>query len=436
MKLVTLLSIICICGHITGQEKFPDGTPISDWFYQNEKVELSTLGEKYSITDYGIINDSTVIQTEKIQSVIDLAEKNGGGVIVIPKGTFLSGSLFFKPKTHLYLEENATLKGSDDISNFAVVETRMEGQTLTYFAALVNADKADGFTISGKGTINGNGMRFWKSFWLRYKIIPNWTNMDELRPRLLYVSNSNNVRISDVQLMNSPYWTTHFYKCDYLKLMNLHITSPTSPVHAPSTDGIDIDVCNNVLIKNCYISVDDDAIALKGGKGPWADQDTNNGPNNHILIEDCSFGYSHGVLTCGSEGIHNRNIILRRSTVDGAENLLRLKMRPDTPQRYEHILVEDISGNAKNFIQLRPWTQFFDLKDRKDMPVSYVNNIVMRNMDFKCTRRFFAVEKSNQYKMSDFTFENLTIKAKDGMFNTNIIDSFTVRNVNINKDLK
>lgn len=66
------------------------------------------------------------------------------------------------------------------------------------------------------------------------------------------------------------------------------------------------------------------------------------------------------------------------------------------------------------------------------MPLSYVNNIVMRNMDFKCSRRFFAVEKSNQYKMSDFTFENLTIKE----FNTNIIDSFTVRNVNINKDLK
>lgn len=260
--------------------------------------------------------------------------------------------------------------------------------------------------------------------------------MDELRPRLLYVSNSNNVRISEMQLMNSPYWTTHFYKCDYLKLLNLHITSPTSPVHAPSTDGIDIDVCNNVLIKNCYISVDDDAIALKGGKGPWADQDTNNGPNNNILIEDCSFGYSHGVLTCGSEGIHNRNIILRRSTVDRAENLLRLKMRPDTPQRYEYILVENISGNAKNFIQLRPWTQFFDLKDRKDIPLSYVNNIVMRNIDFKCTRRFFAVEKSNQYKMSDFTFENLAIKAKDGKFNTNIISTFTIRNVNINKDLK
>lgn len=60
----------------------------------------------------------------------------------------------------------------------------------------------------------------------------------------------------------------------------------------------------------------------------------------------------------------------------------------------------------------------------------------MRNIDFKCTRRFFAVEKSNQYKMSDFTFENLAIKAKDGKFNTNIISTFTVRNVNINKDLK
>ena len=98
-----------------------------------------------------------------------LPHKNGGGVIVIPKGTYLSGALFFKPQTHLHLEEGAVLKGSDDISNFPIIDTRMEGQSLKYFAALVNADKVDGFTLSGKGTIDGNGLRYWKSFWLRRK---------------------------------------------------------------------------------------------------------------------------------------------------------------------------------------------------------------------------------------------------------------------------
>lgn len=414
------------------QERFPDGTLIPAWFYQSKEADINAFGKKYCITDYGVVNDSTIVQTEKIQAVIDSAEKNGGGVVIIPKGTFLSGSLFFKPKTHLYLEEKATLKGSDDISDFAVVDTRMEGQSLKYFAALLNADEVDGFTVSGKGTINGNGMRYWKSFWLRREVNPKCTNMDELRPRLLYVSNSKNVQISGVRLINSPFWTTHFYKCEQLRLLNLHITSPTSPVHAPSTDGVDIDVCTNVLIKNCYISVDDDGIALKGGKGPWADRDPNNGMNSNILIEDCTFGYCHGALTCGSEGIHNRNIVLRRSKIDKAENLLRLKMRPDTPQRYEYILVEDIQGSAKNFIQIRPWTQFFNLEDRKDVPLSYADNIAMRNIELECNR-FFVVEKSEQYRLSNFHFEDLRIKAKNGKYDVNIIDGLSVKNVIINE---
>ena len=128
------------------------------------------------------------------------------------------------------------------------------------------------------------------------------------------------------------------------------------------------------------MSVNDDAIALKGGKGPWADQDPDNGGNCDIIIEDCTFGFCHGVLTCGSESIYNHNIILRRCNLDQAKRLLWLKMRPDTPQQYKYILVEDIKGNVRNCIFIAPWTQFYDLKDRKDMPVSYSSYITMRNI--------------------------------------------------------
>ena len=99
------------------KKNFRNGTPVSDWFKDSKIVDINTLGKKYILTDYGVINDSTLLQTEKIQSAIDAAAQNGGGVIVIPKGTYLSGALFFKPKTHLHLEEGAVLKGSDDISN-------------------------------------------------------------------------------------------------------------------------------------------------------------------------------------------------------------------------------------------------------------------------------------------------------------------------------
>lgn len=432
-KIISVLFLSMIfCSQLSAKEVFPDGTPIPEWFRQNEVVNIKTLGKIYRITDYGVVNDSSVVQTEKIQAVIDKAAEAGGGVVFIPKGTFLSGSLFFKPKTHLHLEKDGVLKGSDDISNFKIVPTRIEGQSINYFAALVNADNLDGFTISGEGTINGNGLRYWKSFWLRRQVNPKCTNIEELRPRIVYISNSKNVQLSGIKLINSPFWTTHFYKCENVKLLNLYIFSPQEPVRAPSSDAVDIDACTNFHIKNCYLSVNDDAVALKGGKGPKADKDSNNGGNYNIIIEDCTYGFCHGVLTCGSESIYNRNIIVRRCLVNDAKRLLWLKMRPDTPQNYEYILVEDITGDASSFLYIKPWTQFFDLKDEKEIPLSYSSNVTMRNITLKCDV-FFDVRQSDQYRLSNFTFENLDIQADKNLeLPTEFITGFNLKNVKVN----
>lgn len=419
---------------VFASEIFPDGTPIPEWFREHRVVSVKELGKQYCITNYGVQNDSTILQTERIQAVIDKAAQEGGGVICIPKGTFLSGSLFFRPRTHLYLEKGATLKGSDDISHFDVIDTRLEGQNLTYFAALVNVIGVDGFTLSGEGKINGNGLRFWKSFWLRRQVNPQCTNLEELRPRLIYIADSKNVQLSGVRLENSPFWTTHLYRCENVKLLNLSIFAPHSPVKAPSSDAIDIDVCKNVLVKGCYMSVNDDAIALKGGKGPWADQDkVNNGSNLNIIIEDCVWGFCHSALTCGSESIHNRNILVRRCRVEHAQRLLWLKMRPDTPQNYEYIQLEDITGSAINFLFAQPWTQFFDLKDRKDVPYSYSSHVTMRNIQLDCDVLFAVKKDETQYKLSDFLFENLKITArKSGEICKDYIHNLQIRNVTVN----
>lgn len=419
---------------VFASEIFPDGTPIPEWFREHRVVSIKELGKQYCITNYDVQNDSTILQTERIQAVIDKAAQEGGGVICIPKGTFLSGSLFFRPRTHLYLEKGATLKGSDDISHFDVIDTRLEGQNLTYFAALVNIIGVDGFTLSGEGKINGNGLRFWKSFWLRRQVNPQCTNLEELRPRLVYIADSKDVQLSGGRLENSPFWTTHLYRCENVKLLNLSIFAPHSPVKAPSSDAIDIDVCKNVLVKGCYMSVNDDAIALKGGKGPWADQDkVNNGSNLNIIIEDCVWGFCHSALTCGSESIHNRNILVRRCRVEHAQRLLWLKMRPDTPQNYEYIQLEDITGSAINFLFAQPWTQFFDLKDRKDVPYSYSSHVTMRNIQLDCDVLFAVKKDETQYKLSDFLFENLKITArKSGEICKDYIHNLQIRNVTVN----
>lgn len=387
-------------------DRWPDGTPIDAWFGDTTRVDVGTLGRQYVITDYGVQTDSTLLQTAAIQGVIDRAAREGGGVVVVPRGTFLAGALFFRQGTHLHLAEGAVLKGIDAIKHYPLRRTRMEGQTLNYFAALVNADGLDGFTITGQGTINGNGLRFWEEFWLRRKFNPKCTNLEALRPRLVYLSGCRNVTVQDVHLINSAFWTNHLYRCSRVKYIGCTIYAPHTPedAKAPSSDAIDLDVCHDVLIHGCDISVNDDAVVLKGGKGTWADQDPDNGPNERIIVQHCHYGFVHGCLTLGSESIYDRNVILRRCHVEEAQRVLWLKMRTDTPQHYEYVTVEDITGSCGSFLFIHPWSQFHHQVDRPDMPLSQCNDISMRRISMQCDK-MLNVKTSDKYVLRDFTLD-------------------------------
>ena len=128
-------------------------------------LSFTAKTQDYNIAQLGVGADSTKLNTLAIQKIIDKAEAEGGGTIVIPKGVFLTGALLFKPKTKLRLLEGAMLKGSDDISNYPLIPSRMEGRSIYYYAALINAYHVDSFSITGPGTINGNGLRYWENFW-------------------------------------------------------------------------------------------------------------------------------------------------------------------------------------------------------------------------------------------------------------------------------
>ena len=417
-------------------ERWPDGTVMDAWFKDTTKVDMNALGRQYVITDYGVKNDSTIVQTTAIQAIIDRAAQEGGGVVVIPQGTFLTGALFFKQGTHLYVQ--GRLKGSDRIVDYPVVMTRIEGQTCKYFPALVNADGVDGLTIGGHGTIDGNGLNYWREFWLRRSWNPKCTNKDAQRPRLTYISNSKNVTIQDVRLINSPFWTNHVYKSSHVRYLDCYIYAPTEKVWdldpkrgAPSSDAIDIDVCTDILINGCYMHVNDDAVVLKGGKGTWADKDETNGPCERILVQNCRYGRVHGCLTLGSESLHDRNIILRNCSAENTDRVLWLKMRPDTPQHYEYVLVESFTGKCTRFLFIHPWTQFYEMGDRPDMPLSACNNIVMRDIRMNCNH-FFDVALSDKYTLRDFTFERINVSDEKDAFDANLIPNTIVKDVVIN----
>lgn len=108
-------------------------------------------------------------------------------------------------------------------------------------------------------------------------------------------------------------------------------------------------------------------------------------------------------------------------------------MRPDTPQHYEYITVEDMSGRVENFININPWTQFYDLKDRPDTPLSIADHVVMRDCSCLCDTYFQVKADTSQYRLSDFTFENLRIAAKENNFDIDSIQNVAVKNVVIEK---
>ena len=413
----------------TKKEFFPDGTPIDEWFYQTDIPKREELGKQYIITDYGIVDDGEV-QTEKLQGLIDLAATEGGGVIVVPSGTYLTGALYFKQGVNLYIEKGGVIKGSDDISDYPVTQTRIEGESCLYFPALINAIGVSGFKMLGEGTVDGNGERAWKAFWIRRKWNPNCTNKDEQRPRLVYLERCDNALIGGLLLKNSHFWTNHIYKCKRVKFIGCNIFSPKEPVQAPSADAIDIDACQDVLIKDCYMEVNDDSVVLKGGKGPWADTDESNGANERILVEDCTYGFCHSGITCGSESVRNNNILVRRITVKDIMQLIHFKLRPDTPQCYENIVIEDVKGTViGSFINVSPWTQFFDLKGRTDKPVSVARRITVRDCEVECGYFFNVQRDDKNYRLSDFEFKNLKIKTNGKGSEYSVVDNMTVDGV-------
>ncbi len=411
---------------------FPDGSPVGKWFNDTTVPSIDKLGKKYVVTDFGVVSDSTIIQTEALQKVIDTAASEGGGVIVIPEGTFLSGSLFFKPGTHLHLEKGGRLKGSDAITHYQIIPTRLEGQTINYFAALVNADHCDGFSISGEGTIDGNGHRFYDEFWLRRKVNPKCTNLEALRPRMAYISNSKDVTVSGIHMVNSGFWTNHLYNCERIKYLGVTILAPTDGYpKGPSTDAIDLDVCNDVLISGCHMNVNDDGVCLKGGKGTYVDTIPGNGPAQRVIVDRCSFGKTNAGVTFGSEAWDCSNVIMKDCTFDGTYHVLLFKMRPDTPQQYRNVLVDGATGTVRNAVEVQTWTQFFNKVDRDPMPMSIVDNVTFRNAHLVCTRNFYRDRKTDDYVLSNFTFTDIVAEAPDITFDLSNISNAQSSNVTL-----
>jgi len=259
--------------------------------------------KKFVANEYGAKGDGTSLDTASIQKAIDAAAATNGTVTLKP-GTYLTGSLFLKSGVTLDVPEGVTLIGSQKLDDYPILPTRIAGIEMSWPAALINVRDQHDVVITGKGTIDGDGPVWWKSYWdLRATYEPKglrWaSDYDARRPRLLLVQNSSQVQLGGgILLKRSGFWTVQILYSHDVHIDGVVIRNNEGG-KGPSTDGIDIDSSRKVLVEHADIDVNDDALCLKAGRD--SDGLRVNRPTEDIVLRDSIVRRGAAAITIGSE---------------------------------------------------------------------------------------------------------------------------------------
>jgi polygalacturonase len=291
--------------------------------------------------------------TAAFRRAIDQCSKAGGGRVVVPKGTYLTGAIHLKSNVNLEVSEGATIKFSQNPKDYLpVVFSRWEGVELFNYSPFIYAFEQQNIAITGKGTLDGQSDNEhwwpWKGmsqqradrnalFEMAEKGVPVRERIfgegHYLRPQFIQPYRCQNVLIDGITIRNSPMWEIHPVLCRNVIVQNVSISS-----HGPNNDGCDPESCTDVLIKDCYFDTGDDCIAIKSGRN--ADGRRLKAPAENIIVQGCRMKDGHGGITIGSEisgGV--RNLFAENCRLDSQnlDHALRVKNNAMRGGLLEHL---------------------------------------------------------------------------------------------------
>ncbi|MDY3920009.1 MAG: glycoside hydrolase family 28 protein [Candidatus Limivivens sp.] len=264
--------------------------------------------------------------TESFRHAVKELEKQGGGMLYVPPGEYRTCSIRLKSHINFHLEQGAVLRFLDEESRYEVVDTEFEGIRGKMYMPCIYAFDAEDVAVTGNGTIDGQGFRWWK----QKNMLPF------ARPYLICFERCSHVRIEGVRLINSPSWTVHPLYCDDVRICGVTIQNPAD---SPNTDGIDPDCSRNVRISDCLIDVGDDCIAIKAGTEDTAGRM----PCENLVITNCNMVHGHGGIVIGSEmsgGV--RNVTVSNCVFQDTDRGIRLKTRRRRGGAMERLVFQNI----------------------------------------------------------------------------------------------
>lgn len=394
----------------------------------------------YDITKYGASEKATAAKNQKaINKAIAECSKKGGGKVVVPAGTYMTGAITLQSNVNLVIEKDAIIRFAFEPALYPLVYTRYEGLDLYNYSPCIYSNGAKNIGITGEGTIDGNGSNdtFWQWTGVPYfgydkekttedckypapgqtmgyrdqlqKMCEDNTPLEQrvfgmgkgLRMQLVNLVNSENIIIEDVTMINSPFWVMH-------PLFSKNITVRGVKVYneGPNGDGCDPESCEDVLIENCIFHTGDDCIAIKSGRN--ADGRRNGRPSKNIIVRGCTMEDGHGGVVIGSE------------ISAGCNNVFVENCKMDSPKldRILRIKTNSCRGGVTENIYMR------------NVEVGKCKEAVMRiNLNYQPKE---AAERGHNPTVRNVWMENVTCQeSKYGVLINGLEDVSNIYNINI-----
>ncbi|UOG76542.1 glycosyl hydrolase family 28 protein [Hymenobacter tibetensis] len=426
--------------------------------------------DTFNIVKYGAVADGQTLNTEAFRKAIEACSQKGG-VVLVPRGLWLTGPIELKSNVNLHVQRGALVQFSNKLSDFKLIKTNWEGVDAVRNQSPISGYDLENIAITGEGVFDGAGdawrmvkkEKLSEGQWQKLvksggvldakgavwyptaqslkgsttekpgilqagKDIADFADIkDFLRPNMLSLQRCKQILLEGFTIQNSPAWTIHPLLCDNITLRNV---TARNPWYGQNTDALDLESCRNGIVENCTFDVGDDGICIKSGRD---EQGRKRGvPTENFIIRDTKVYHAHGGFVIGSEMSGGaRNLYVTNCTFIGTDVGLRFKTARGRGGVVENIFVDgvdmtDIAGEAilfdmyyaaKDPVQVTG--EAFSIPEIKAEPLGegtpQFRGFRIKNVTCKGAATGILVRGLPEMNVKDVEIENAVLESKKGL---------------------
>ncbi|HEA23171.1 hypothetical protein LCGC14_0570930 [marine sediment metagenome] len=428
----------------------------------NSISEPQFPNKTFNVLDYGAVGDGKADNTVAFKKAITQCSDAGGGMVLVPKGTYATGPIHLKSNVNFHLQEGSELRFSTDPTAYPIVHTSFEGIELMNYSPLIYAYQQKNIAVTGKGILNGQASE--RNWWTwkgseayGWKVgmpsqldslnLPKLMEMAEngvavserifgegyfLRPNLFEPFECSTVMMQGVTIKNAPFWVIHPIKSNRVIIDGVTVDS-----HGPNNDGCDPEYCKDVLIKNCTFNTGDDCIAIKSGRD--ADGRRVGTKSENIVVQNCRMIDGHGGVVMGSEisaGVSN--VFVEDCVMDSPnlERVIRIKTNSRRGGLVENVYVRNLEVGqvSECVLKINMFYGIYENQTGKFIPE--VRDIHLSNIKVKNGGQFGILAKGYEASpINNITLKDVTIDKVETPYSMENVTNVDFINTRVNGDI-